>query len=769
MKAKPTYEELEKELKVLKERDNSQTLLDIAGTMFIALDTNGNITLVNKKACEILGYEEKEMLGKNWFKNFLPKRIKNEVHLVSKKILSGENETTEYYENPILTKSGEERLIYWQNALIKNENGDITGYLSSGNDVTERKKAEEQFRIIAENTSDNIAITSFDLKAKYLYVSPSVKSVLGYEPADLLGKSFFSFIHPDDKKRLLPLLKKYINLIVKKAFKIEGPKINERSEFRFKDKAGKWRYMQSTINFIGKNLIAVTRDITEYKKTEQALKESEKKFKSFAESLPQIVFEINDKGQITYLNKHAYLITGFLPKDFKNGLNISDVFGKEDLERASKKIKTIMSGEGQTGTEYSVQKKNGEKFPVLVYSSPIIKNNKVLGLRGIIVDITDIKKDKQALKESESYNRALFYRSYTPLVVMDIKTFKFIDCNNAAVKIYGYKNKEELLGKTPLDVSTQTQSNGELSSTAAKSKIIEVFKNDFVFFEWKNQRPNGEIWNSEIHLMSIEHKGKKILQYSIIDITDRKKAELALKKSEQDLRKLNATKDKFFSIIAHDLRSPISAMVGFSKMLMQNINEYDTKTQKEFIGIIHEGVQNTYKLLENLLLWSHTQQGTIEFNPEKVNLFLLSNETINILKQLAIAKMITITNNIKKNTYITTDINMLQTIFRNLITNAIKFTQKKGKIEIYSRMISDKQNHFYIETTVKDTGIGIAKDKQNKLFSIADESSAKGTEGELGTGLGLILCKEFVEKHGGKIWVESEVGKGSKFIFTLPS
>ncbi len=243
---------------------------------------------------------------------------------------------------------------------------------------------------------------------------------------------------------------------------------------------------------------------------------------------------------------------------------------------------------------------------------------------------------------------------------------------------------------------------------------------------------------------------------------------IELKKNERKLQEINNIKDKFFSIIAHDLRSPLGAMVGFSSMLLNNFDEYDKESQKEYVGIIHDGIQNTFELLENLLLWSRSQRGTIDYNPEKINLFLISNDTINILKQLAITKMITITNKIPKNIFVTADINMLQTILRNLITNAIKFTPKKGKIKIYSQMVSDKKNHFYTETTVKDTGIGIAKDKQNKLFSIADDSSAKGTEGESGTGLGLILCKEFVEKHGGKIWVESEFGKGSEFVFTIP-
>ncbi len=259
------------------------------------------------------------------------------------------------------------------------------------------------------------------------------------------------------------------------------------------------------------------------------------------------------------------------------------------------------------------------------------------------------------------------------------------------------------------------------------------------------------------------------LDGAIFNITDRKRIREKLKESEAKLRESNKTKDKFFSIIAHDLKSPLSALMSFSDLLFNKFDKFDLHKQKQFIGSINDSAQRSYKLLENLLLWSRSQRGTIVFNPKKNNLHLLSNETIELLSQSFKNKAITIKNQIHQDIYVKADKNMLLTILRNLISNAVKFTHNDGEIFINQRIITNKRNQEYTEISVKDTGVGISTEMQSKIFQIAESTSTLGTEEEKGTGLGLILCKEFVEKHNGEIWVESKTGKGSEFVFTLPN
>ncbi|HAF29561.1 MAG TPA: hypothetical protein DCG75_10980 [Bacteroidales bacterium] len=241
-----------------------------------------------------------------------------------------------------------------------------------------------------------------------------------------------------------------------------------------------------------------------------------------------------------------------------------------------------------------------------------------------------------------------------------------------------------------------------------------------------------------------------------------------IEEKNEKLQESNATKDKFFAIIAHDLLSPFNIMLGFSELLVESFNENNTDEQKKCAKEIHQKINGTYKLLESLLIWARAQKHTIAFKLVKVNLFLFTEEIIEHLRQSAEIKSIQILNHTDNDVTLNADKNMLATILRNLISNAIKFTPKDGRITVDARLIPVNSNRNLVEISVKDTGLGIAPGIQSKLFDISKSISTNGTENEKGTGLGLILCKEFIEKHGGEIRVETEPGKGSNFIFTLP-
>lgn len=245
------------------------------------------------------------------------------------------------------------------------------------------------------------------------------------------------------------------------------------------------------------------------------------------------------------------------------------------------------------------------------------------------------------------------------------------------------------------------------------------------------------------------------------------KQNILLSESEEKLLESNNTKDRFFSIIAHDLKGPIGSLLGISDLMTKNFDLYDDAKKKDLIGYMHQNTQNTYNLLDTLLLWSRSQEGAIDFNIEKENLRLLVDETFKLLNHKLIKKNITISNRISSSQYVFADKNMLLTVFRNLISNSIKFTPEYGKIEISAENIASSSMNNFIEISVIDNGVGILKENQKFLFDITNKISTKGTWGEMGTGLGLSLCREFIEKHGGKIWVESEINKGCTFKFTL--
>ena len=241
---------------------------------------------------------------------------------------------------------------------------------------------------------------------------------------------------------------------------------------------------------------------------------------------------------------------------------------------------------------------------------------------------------------------------------------------------------------------------------------------------------------------------------------------IAKEKAEEygiQLKELNATKDKLFSIIAHDLRSPFHSILGFSSLLIDEIKEINAEKPKEYLNIIISSTNNTLILLDNLLSWAKSQTGQINFKPEKITLTSVIYKMIEFANSNVMLKNISLNHDPSGEIEVYTDQNMLETVLRNLISNAIKFTNRGGNINVFA---ISKQNQ--VEITVSDDGVGMNKETINKLFKIDENYISTDTANERGSGLGLVLCKELVEKLGGNIWVESEEGKGSDFKFTLP-
>jgi signal transduction histidine kinase len=239
--------------------------------------------------------------------------------------------------------------------------------------------------------------------------------------------------------------------------------------------------------------------------------------------------------------------------------------------------------------------------------------------------------------------------------------------------------------------------------------------------------------------------------------------ELLVEQRTTKLVEIVSTNAKFLSIIAHDLRSPFSSILGILELLKMSLKEFNKNQIEEYVDIVYNSANNTLTLLDNLLVWAVSQNKEKNFKPIKINLYEVLREEIENLKTLASQKQITLSQTIKPDLNVTADIQMVRTILRNLISNAIKYTNINGEIVIDASEVKQ-----YVEVAIKDNGVGMSNEDQKKLFKIDSFHSTPGTHDEKGTGLGLLLCKEFVELHGGNIRINSEVGKGSRFSFTLP-
>ncbi|WP_298350387.1 PAS domain-containing sensor histidine kinase [uncultured Dokdonia sp.] len=331
------------------------------------------------------------------------------------------------------------------------------------------------------------------------------------------------------------------------------------------------------------------------------------------------------------------------------------------------------------------------------------------------------------------------------------KTLKFFECTDNELKgsdDSSYFPKETVKVISKIDDSIIKL--GENTNFEVESKDNDG--NRLVFLEIKSPLFDKNDKNKIVGLCGIS-----------TDITERKKQEDAIKENHLQLKLLNKTKDKLFSIIAHDLRSPFYGINGLSELLIENLNNTENEEAKEYIFLINSLTKNTLTLLDNLLTWAKSQTKELYFNPEKITLSEEIVEVITLKKSISKAKNISLSYSPKDKIELYTDKNILQTILRNLISNAIKFTHVGGNVNI-----SVTTNKELIEISVSDNGVGMSEETISKIFDLSNNTPLPGTNNEQGSGLGLVLCKELVEKLGGKFWVESKVENGSDFRFTLP-
>jgi two-component system sensor histidine kinase/response regulator len=242
--------------------------------------------------------------------------------------------------------------------------------------------------------------------------------------------------------------------------------------------------------------------------------------------------------------------------------------------------------------------------------------------------------------------------------------------------------------------------------------------------------------------------------------------QMAFRKHESDknLREANAMKDKLFSIIAHDLRNAFTVILSGSYLLAEHVHKFEKEKVVKYANKLSKSAENIDKLLENLLTWSRLQMNKIELNPAKLRLFDIAELNINLFREYAAKKTIALNQRIGEDMLAYADYDMVNTVIRNLVNNAVKFSHPGSNVNVFAA----NEDKNFIEISISDTGVGIIKKHCSQLFRIDSKIKERGTSGEAGTGLGLPLCKEFIEKNGGEIWVESKFGKGSTFKFTLP-
>jgi PAS domain S-box-containing protein len=333
-----------------------------------------------------------------------------------------------------------------------------------------------------------------------------------------------------------------------------------------------------------------------------------------------------------------------------------------------------------------------------------------------------------------------------------------ITMNNALINILGFSLNKDLEKIYKLnDLFNVDEEFTKFSKTLKENEKVCDFNTKLIKADGSTFTACINTWLSHGQNNNIE-----FFEGTISDITEKEKVDLKIHEYNKNLKKINASKDKFFSIVAHDLKTPFTALMGYTEIIENESDHMSREEIKEFATSMNDVAKNTFNLLQNLLDWSRIQTGRINFEPDYFNLYELSQQVILLLGANASIKSIKLVNEISTDLHPYADKNMIYTVLRNLISNAIKFTEKYGIIKIIA-----EENGEFCNIIVQDPGIGMTEDELDKLFKVESHFSQTGTANETGTGLGLILCNELVKKNGGKFYVESEKGKGSKFIFHL--
>lgn len=770
-----TEEELLKLLSAVESSDEAIFITDVEGI----------ITYINPGFSNLYGFSSEDVVGKCTPRILKSGTLSPEKYqyfwqtILNKKVVKGELVNK--------TKNGEIITVEGSANPILDVNGNILGFIGIQHDISEKKRvenalknSEELFRKAFLTSPDSVNINRLS-DGMYVSVNDGFVKMLGYSEEEVIGKTSLElniWADPQNRKRLVSKLEK------------DGRVDSFEASFRHKDGRVIIGLMSASILDLEgvPHSINITKDITDRKQIEDQFILLANALKGSKECVS--ITDMSD--HVLFLNR-AFLETyGFSEEDLKDE-SISIIRSPNNPPEIVNEILPATLRGGWHGEIYN-RKKDGTEF-LISLSTGVVKDDKgePIALIGIASDITQSKRIELENRILYDINRGITLTSNLDelLKLIHLSLGTVVYAENFFVALM---NEKSGLFSFPYFVDKFDTTPPPTSMGKSCSSYVFRTVRPFLFSqnEFERLEKMGEVelvgsaspsWvgiplqtpSKVLGVMVLQHYEKENV-YSDEDLRflvsiggqiafaiERKLAELEIKQKNELLQTVNSEKDKFFSILAHDLRGPLSAFVAATQIITEEVQSMTIEEIKDITLSMTKSASGIYSLLENLLEWSRLQRGVMDFLPERINIKGRIAECVNVLSESAKKKDIRIEIMVDDNLGISADKHMFDTIVRNLISNAIKFTRTGGTVSISANYIQ----HDSVEIQISDSGIGMTPELINKLFRIDEKTSRPGTDGEPSTGLGLLLCKEFIEKHGGKIWVTSEPGKGSSFTFSL--
>lgn len=773
------------------------------GILITDIDSKKFIS-ANKMICKMLGYEISEITDIGLDDIFPETDIINSLNL-KEKVTS--NDIRVLINSKVKRKDS---IVFY--ADINSSFVKIKGkrfLLSIFRDISHRmeiekelKDAKERFELIFQTSPDAILITRIH-DGFYIDSNETFTKYTGYTREDLKGKSTLDiniWDNPSDRDKLM------------QAMQENG--FCQNLELVVRNKNGSRRTIIMSAEIIQlqgvPHLLSISRDITERKEIEELFRQSEEKYRLIAENANDVimVFHIPTR-RFTYVSPSVQNLMGYTVDEFLQ-IKLNDILPTEFLkylltDLAKRNVNLKRGDTSAKSRSYELQVICQDKTLLWTELSTSINLDEKGEINEMICvnrNIHERKIIQEAIKLNELRLASLLRISQNIFdsndAMLNFSLHEAIKLTSSKIGFFYYYN-EEIKEFTLISWSEETMKE----CTIPKPQIIYNLEKTGLWGEVVRQRkpimvndfhapnplkkgyPEGHvklnrflsipvIINNKIEaIIGVANKNSDYSEADIIHLSilmdgvwkvlQRRNLEELLRMKNDELHDLISTKDRFFSIIAHDLKNPFNVIIGFSELMMNSNGNNNLDNLKKYASYIHTSSKQAYNLLINLLEWSSSERGVMKFNPELFLIEAFINETIKVLNNNCIDKKITLAKSIEPGLEVYADKNMLGIIIRNLISNAIKYTHENGKIEI---LVNESNNEFMFSIT--DNGTGINQEDLKKLFKSEIQHTTTGTANEKGTGLGLLLCKDFIVRHNGRIWAESEYGKGSTFYFTLP-
>jgi len=619
------------------------------------------------------------------------------------------------------------------------------------------KESEEKYRLMFANNPQPMWIFDCETLA-FLEVNHAAVNHYGYSEKEFLSMTIKDIRTAEDVAELM------------KHVKPTNLEFKELGEFRHLKKNGEVIDVQiawhSVVSNGRKARHVLINDITKSKRAEAMQREEHERLLKIAGQLPGVVYQLRLRpdGSLSfpYTSENVYDIYGFRQDELRD--DASKAFAPLQPDVYNRTMDYIFASAKDLSRcqfEIPVRIGDGPLRTLFVNAVPQAEEDGSVLWHGFLSDITEHKRAEEDLLESRQITEKII-NSIPARVFWKDRDLVYLGCNTNFAHDAGFDDPADIVGKDDYDMGWHDQAELYRNDD---NEVIES-ANPKLLIEEVQTTPDGNTITLLTNKIPIRNQKGVIIGVlgTYMDITERKLAESQLLLKHDELQRLNSEKDKFFSIIAHDLRSPFNGFLGLTEILASDLAGMTTGEINKMVLAMKRSATNLFSLLGNLLEWSRMQRGLTAFAPSTFLLMPKISESMIIVNDAADKKGILVNYKIPAELTVFADQNMLAVILRNLVTNAVKFTPKGGIILISAKSIPGN----FVEISVRDTGIGMSKALIDDLFRLDVNTGRKGTAGEYSTGLGLMICKDFIEKNGGKLFIESDEGKGSDFKFTVP-